>query len=245
IALGMAAYMFGWIRFPHDTPGKKVTPAGGLLGLAFSALAIYLASGLLPSERTGTYNALNLMSGLAPPAHYNFFKPTADVDPELSAQYASVGKCANNLDCFHDYFEGVAYARQENKPILLDFTGYGCVNCRKTEEHIWVRDNIREKISNEFVLISLYVDDKEELPEAMKSEVTSKRIRTVGQKWTDFQIANFNQNSQPLYVIMSPDQQVLTQPRGYDPDIKGYDEFLECGLQTFQSLSEPVIGQAN
>lgn len=249
IALGMAAYMFGWIRFPHDSPGRRVTPAAGLLGLAFLALSAYLASGLMSSERTGTYNALSLMSGLAPPAHYNFFKPAPDVDPGLKENYASVGKCANNLDCFHDFYEGLAYARQENKPILLDFTGYGCVNCRKTEEHIWVRDEIRSKISNDFVLISLYVDDKEELETPLKSAVTSSRIRTVGQKWTDFQIVNFNQNSQPLYVIMSPDQQVLTNPRGYDPDVKGYNDFLECGLSTFRSLGNPSggpsVGEAN
>jgi thiol:disulfide interchange protein DsbD len=244
IAFGMAAYMFGWIRFPHDSPDRRITPPVGMLGLAFAALGLYLASGLMPSERTGTYNALSLMSGLAPPAHYNFFRPTAEVDPELKSAYASVGKCANNLDCFHDFYEGLAYAKQENKPILLDFTGYGCVNCRKTEEHIWVRDEIRNKISNEFVLISLYVDDKEELETQLKSAVTAQRIRTVGQKWTDFQIANFNQNSQPLYVIMSPDQQVLTRPRGYDPDVKGYNDFLECGLSTFKAMGTPAIGEA-
>ncbi len=244
IAFGMAAYMFGWIRFPHDSPDRRITPPVGLLGLAFTALGFYLASGLMPSARTGTYNALSLMSGLAPPAHYNFFMPTAEVDPALKSAYASVGKCANNLDCFHDFYEGLAYAKQENKPILLDFTGYGCVNCRKTEEHIWVRDEIRNKISNEFVLISLYVDDKEELETQLKSAVTSNRLRTVGQKWTDFQIANFNQNSQPLYVIMSPDQQVLTQPRGYDPDVKGYNDFLECGLSTFRAMGTPSIGAA-
>lgn len=244
IAAGMAAYLFGWIRFPHDSPDRRITPPVGLLGLAFAALAVYLASGLMPSPRTGTYNALSLMSGLAPPAHYNFFKPTPEVASTLKNAYASVSKCANNLDCFHDFYEGLAFAKQANRPILLDFTGYGCVNCRKTEEHIWVRDEIRNKISNDFVLISLYVDDKEELDQQLRSAVTSQRIRTVGQKWTDFQISNFNQNSQPLYVIMSPDQQVLTTPRGYDPDVQGYNAFLECGLSTFRAMAPPAVGDA-
>ena len=126
--------------------------------------------------------------------------------------------------------------------ILLDFTGYGCVNCRKTEEHIWSRESIRKRIDEEFVLVSLYVDDKMSLDTTLKSAITQQRIRTIGQKWTDFQVVNFNQNSQPLYVIMSPDQQVLTAPRGYDPDYKGYEAFLECGLNTFKELGSPAIG---
>ncbi len=244
IALGMAAYMFGWIRFPHDSPNRRLTPIPALFGLAFTGLGIYLATGLFGSEKTGTYNSLSLMSGLAPPAHYNFFKPLGEVDQETTGQFVSLSKCANNFDCFHDYYEGVAYAKEKNKPILLDFTGYGCVNCRKTEEHIWSKEMIRKKINEEFVLISLYVDDKVALDTMLKSAVTNQRIRTIGQKWTDFQIANFDQNSQPLYVIVSPDEQVLTSPRGYDPDVEGYESFLNCGLNTFKGLNKPIIGSS-
>ncbi len=242
IAFGMAAYLFGWIRFPHDTPGKRVTPGVGLLGLGFTVLGVYLATGLLGSAKTGTYNALGLMSGLAPPAHYNFFKPAGAVDEALSTHYTSVSKCANNFNCFHDYYEGLAYARRQHKPILLDFTGYGCVNCRKTEEHIWVKQDVWKKINEDFVLISLYVDDKIELDTVLRSAVTNERIRTVGQVWKDFQVSNFEQNSQPLYVILSPDQQVLTAPRGYDPDAKAYSDFLDCGLNAFQNLGGPAVG---
>jgi thiol:disulfide interchange protein DsbD len=219
-------------------------PIPALLGLSFAALGIYLATGLLGSEKTGTYNSLNLMSGLAPPAHYNFFKPLGEVDQEITGQYVSLSKCANNFNCFHDYYEGLAYAREKNKPVLLDFTGYGCVNCRKTEEHIWSKEMIRQKISDDFVLVSLYVDDKLAMDTVLKSIVTDQKIRTVGQKWTDFQIANFDQNSQPLYVILSPDEKVLTTPRGYDPDVKGYQAFLECGLNTFKEINSPTIGDA-
>jgi len=245
IALAMAAYMFGLIRFPHDSPNRRVMPIPALLGLAFAGLGLYLATGLFGSEKTGTYNSLNLMSGLAPPAHYNFFKPLGEVDQEITGQYVSLSKCANNFNCFHDYYEGLAYAREKNKPILLDFTGYGCVNCRKTEEHIWSKEMIRQKISEDFVLVSLYVDDKLAMDTIVKSMVTGQKIRTVGQKWTDFQIANFDQNSQPLYVILSPDEKVLTTPRGYDPDVKGYQSFLECGLNTFKEINSPAIGIAN
>ena len=244
IALGMAAYMFGLIRFPHDSPNKRLTPIAALLGLSFGILGLYLATSLFGSEKTGTYNSLGLMSGLAPPAHYNFFKPLGDVNKDIKGQYVSLTKCANNFDCFHDYYEGLAYAKESNKPILLDFTGYGCVNCRKTEEHVWSDEAIRQKINDEFVLISLYVDDKVALDSMLRSAVTNERIRTVGQKWSDFQVVNFQQNSQPLYVIMSPDEKVLTTPRGYDPDVKAYETFLECGLNTFKELSIPAIGSA-
>jgi thiol:disulfide interchange protein len=244
VALGMAAYMFGFLRFPHDSPDRRITPAVGLVGIAFTALGIYLATGLLGSQKTGTYNSLSLMSGLAPPAHYNFFKPDAVVDETIRSQYPSYTKCANNFNCFHDYYEGVAYAKSQHKPILLDFTGYGCVNCRKTEEHIWVKDKIWKMINEDFVLVSLYVDDKLELDSTLRSAVTNARIRTVGQIWTDFQVSNFKQNSQPLYVLVSPDEKVLTTPRGYDSDVKAYDAFLECGLNTFNELRSPAIGDA-
>ncbi len=245
IALGMAAYMFGWIRFPHDSPNRKITVATGTIGAVFAILGLYLATGLFGSEKTGTYNSLGLMSGLAPPAHYNFFKPLGEIDHDMEGKYASLSKCANNFDCFHDYYEGVAFAKEMNKPILLDFTGYGCVNCRKTEEHIWSTDVIRKKINEEFVLISLYVDDKNGLDPVLRSSVTNERIRTVGQKWTDFQVVNFEQNSQPLYVIVSPDETVLTAPRGYDPDVEAYDSFLDCGLDAFKGISGPAIGKAD
>src|SRR5688572_18386340 len=242
IAIAMGLYMFGVIRFPHDSKGRRLSPIPALIGVFFVGLGLFLATGFFRSEKTGTYNALSLMSGLAPPAHYNFLIPVKDLDANLKAQYSSLTKCANNFDCFHDYYEGLAYAKLNNKPILLDFTGYGCVNCRKTEEHIWIKDEVRRKINEDYVLVSLYVDDKEPLDSIIYSAVQQKKIRSVGGIWGDFQIANFKQNSQPLYVLMTPDQQVLTAPRGYDPDAEAYNQFLECGLNAFKELNAPVLG---
>src|SRR5688500_5553060 len=244
IAIAMSIYMFSVFRFPHDSKERRLSPIPALIGVFFVGLGLYLATGLFRSEKTGTYNALSIMSGLAPPAHYNYLIPVKDLDASLKAQYSSLTKCANNFDCFHDYYEGLAYAKLNNKPILLDFTGYGCVNCRKTEEHIWVKEEVRRKISEEYVLVSLYVDDKQPLDSAIYSAVQNKKIRSVGGIWGDFQIANFKQNSQPLYVLMTPDQQVLTAPRGYDPDAEAYDQFLECGLNAFRELNAPVLGSA-
>ncbi|MDQ3015451.1 MAG: thioredoxin family protein [Bacteroidota bacterium] len=245
ITFAIAAYLFGFIRFPHDNPRRKIMPIPAFLGIFFLALALYLSTGFFRSEKTGTYNALSIMSGLAPPAHYNYFVPVKELNADLKSQYGSLTKCANNFDCFHDYYEGLAYAKQQNKPILLDFTGYGCVNCRKTEEHIWVDDDVRRKINEDFVLVSLYVDDKEALDTIIYSAIQNKRIKTVGDVWADFQIVNFKQNSQPLYVLLSPDQQILTTPKGYDPDIDAYNNFLDCGLNAFKELNTPVIGSAN
>ena len=246
IAFATAAYLFGYIRFAHDTKLTKLSPARGAFGLLFLAFGIYLITGFQTNDKTGQYNSLSLMSGLAPPAIYNLLKPEPEVDPLLKSEYSTYTKCANNLDCFKDYYEGVSYAKKNNLPVLLDFTGYGCVNCRKTEEHIWIDDRVWEKLDQDFVLISLYVDDREKLEQILVSANTKERLRNVGSKWADFQIVNFQQNSQPLYVMMTPEEQVLAAPRGYKEGIKGYIEFLECGLETFKGMErDGQLGSLN
>ncbi len=231
----MTLYLFGYIRFPHDSPLKKLSPTRIGFAVASLAITIYLATGFMMNEKTKVYDSLSLMSGLAPPAHYNYLLPVSRPNADIKTRYTSFTKCANNLDCFKDYYEGLAYAKEVNKPILLDFTGYGCVNCRKTEEHIWIEDQVWNKIAEDFVLISLYVDDRAALEQMLVSKATNKKLRNIGNKWADFQIVNFNQNSQPLYVMMSPEQKVLAKPRGYKDGVEEYAEFLECGLATFKN----------
>ena len=175
---------------------------------------------------------------------YNFFLETPKADPEIKAKYPSFTKCANNLDCFKDYTEGMDYAKEQNLPVLLDFTGYGCVNCRKTEDNIWSIDKIRNNIEQNFVLISLYVDAPEKLENTPISKYSNKKLRNVGNMWADFQIVNFKSNSQPLYVMMTPEEEVMALPRGYYPDADDYSDFLECGLQTFESLKEGKLGMS-
>ncbi|MCB9273813.1 MAG: thioredoxin family protein [Lewinellaceae bacterium] len=238
IFAAMAAYLFGIIRFPHDGPAKKLPVARLAFALLSLGLAIYLVTGFSFNDRTQTYNSLKLMSGLAPPAHYNIFLPEPEVDPAIKARYPSFTKCANNLDCFKDYQEGVAYAREAKKPVLLDFTGYGCVNCRKTEEHIWIVDKVWKKIAQDYVLVSLYVDDRKPLEETLLSAPRQEKLRNVGNKWADFQIVNFEQNSQPLYVLMSPDERVLAAPRGFKEGVNDYADFLSCGLEAYRQLPE-------
>ncbi|HMR43881.1 MAG TPA: thioredoxin family protein, partial [Saprospiraceae bacterium] len=167
-----------------------------------------------------------------------------EVEPnaEIKARYMSFTKCANNIDCFKDYYEGLAYAKETGKPVLLDFTGYGCVNCRKTEEHIWIVEDVWKKLQDDFVLISLYTDDRKELDQTLVSKQRQTRLRNVGNKWADFQIVNFEQNSQPLYVMMTPDEKVLAAPRGYKEGADAYSEFLECGLKTYEETTNKQLG---
>ena len=238
------AYLFGKIRFPHDPPKPKLSIARKGFGFLFGAFTLYLLSGFMVNPKTGSYTTPSLLSGLLPPANYNLFLKDVKgekvdgfikINPSEVAQYASFAECANNLDCFKDYYEGLAYAKSKNLPVLLDFTGHGCVNCRKTEDNIWVQDDVRNRIQNEFVLISLYTDERKKLKEALYSIKQKKKLRTTGSLWQDFQIANFDQNSQPLYVLISPDEEVLAAPRGYHSEIDDYSEFLECGLETYKT----------
>ncbi len=242
IFAGMALYLLGYIRFPHDSKLKKISPTRWGFILASLAAVVYLATGFGYNQKTQAYQSLKVMSGLAPPAHYNILLPEPDLDPELKARFPSYSKCANNLECFKDYYEGVAYAKEINKPVLLDFTGHGCVNCRKTEEHIWTAESIWERITEDYVLISLYVDDRNPLDKPLVSKVSNKKLRNVGHMWTDFQVTNFQQNTQPLYVLMSPEEKVLAAPRGYKEGVRDYSDFLDCGLNTFMRSNTGAIG---
>ena len=224
---GLTLYIFGKLKFPHDSPVKKLSffrVSSGFLVLAF---VLYLGSGFRVNTQTHTFMPLTLLSGLAPPVGYSFLYPN---------------DCPNNFDCFKDLKQGVAYAQKVNKPILLDFTGYACVNCRKMEEHVWPKPAIKSYFENDYVLISLYVDDKQELPEDQKLTVKrlgggARVLENYGHKWAHFQTQFFQSNSQPYYVLVSPDgKTVLNAPVGYTPDEDEYKAFLECGLEGFNAL---------
>jgi len=238
IFLGLALYLMGIIRFPHDGPLKikDIKPGRWLFIAAVFGFVGYLATGFKVNKETKSYETPALTSGLAPPATYNFFLPAEELDKTVKAKYPSYTKCANNINCFKDYYEGLAYAKEVDKPIFLDFTGYGCVNCRKTEEHIWVNQDVRRKLNDEYVLVSLYVDDREKIKEKLYAGELSKynKLRNIGNKWADFQITNFEQNSQPLYVIMNTNQEVVAHPRGYREGIDVYNDFLDCGLEAIR-----------
>ena len=232
--VGLGLYLFGKIKFPHDSPLQKLGLGRIVTGIASLAFAAYLATGFMYDKDAGSLKSLTLLSGFAPPACYSYLYPC---------------DCPQNLNCFKDYDQGVAYAKQVNKPILLDFTGYACVNCRKMEENVWPKDKVRDQLKENYVLISLYVDDKKELPESEKIEVvksngTKRTLRTYGQKWSHFEATRFKTNTQPFYVLLTPDgKQKLNSPVGYMPVVDEYAAFLECGLDAFsKTQGKEAIG---
>ena len=222
---GLALYLFGKIKFPHDTPLKKIAFSRVIGGVLVASFVIYLASGFRVNKETNTFTPLTLLSGLAPPVGYSFLYPN---------------DCPNNLDCFKDLKLGIEYAKKVNKPILLDFTGYACVNCRKMEEHVWPLPKIDRYLRNEVVLISLYVDDKKILPVkeqilVNRSKGGTRRLKNYGHKWANFQTEFFKINSQPYYVLLNSDgTKILNQAVGYTPNENEYAQFLDCGLEVFK-----------
>ncbi len=225
-ALGITLYLLGKIRFPHDSPLTKIAPLRWGFAAIFLVFTIYLALGFRVDKTNNTFTTMKLMSGLAPPVGYSWILPK---------------DCPSGFDCYHDLDAGMAQARATGKPILLDFTGYACVNCRKMEEHVWPVKGVHGQIDKEYVLISLYVDDKTALPEAEQRDYTTcsgnqKRIATHGNKWSTLQTETFINNSQPYYALLSPDGVLLTDPVGYTPDAGEYSAFLQRGLQAMQQL---------
>lgn len=226
-AVGMSLYMFGKIKFPHDSPIKKIGVTRIALGTLFMGAAIYLATGFMYDKKADSYRSLKLLSGIAPPVGYSWFRPS---------------ECPQNLNCFKDLKEGMKYAKEKGLPVMIDFTGYACFNCRKMEEHVWPTDPVYSKLRDDYVLVSLYVDDRKELTKEEQIPIMDYRgnydtLRTYGQKWTHLQFTYFNNNSQPYYVLLTPEGNLLNNPVGYTPDENEYASFLDCGLTTYKKLS--------
>ena len=218
---GLALYLFAKIKFPHDSPIKKLSFSRISFGVLVVSFVIYMAPGVMKNP---TWN-LGLLSGFPPPQFYSIYEQESD--------------CPLGLDCYKDFEEGLAKAKEVNKPILLDFTGWACVNCRKMEENVWSELDIYQTLKNDYILISLYVDDNEkELPEAqqfdfLKTNGKIKKIKTYGNKWATFQYVNFNNTSQPYYVLLSPDLEILNNAQQYT-DRDTYYAWLKEGLQNFE-----------
>ncbi len=233
-ALGF--YLLGKLKLPHDSPTDHISVTRLILGLTVLSFTVYMIPGLWGAPT-------KLISGFPPPKNYaeSPFGVGGSAGGSSSQgelpEHAHYG--AQNIISFHDYEEGLKYAKEVNKPVLLDFTGYGCVNCRKMEDNVWSDPSVKTVLSDDMVLISLYVDDKRMLPESEQyiSENTGKKIRTIGNKWSDFQIKMFNTNAQPYYVILNSDGAVFGEPKVYDTDVQGYLDWLHSGIEMAKGKS--------
>lgn len=225
-----AFYLFGKITLPHDSPLTHISVGRFSLGLLVLSFTIYLIPGLWGAP-------LKIISGFPPSITYSESpygvgnsKGGGTSSGEALPEGAKLA--VHDIVAFTDYDQGVAYAKKVNKPILLDFTGFGCENCRKMEDFVWSDNNIQSILKNDVVLISLYVDEKQELAEAEKyvSKETGRKIKTKGNKWSDFQITRYKANAQPYYIILDSEGNDLNEPVGYTPDKEEYKAWLKSGI---------------
>jgi cytochrome c biogenesis protein CcdA/thioredoxin-related protein len=215
-------YLLGKIRFPHDGPVKKFSKTRlGFLTL-FSVVTLYFIPGL-----TNTHNAnLQLISGFPPPLCYSLYKNPVNCEKGIEP-------------LINDYEEALQRAKKENKPVLIDFTGWACVNCRRMEENVWINEKVGELMKDKFIVVSLYVDERRPLPATQQTDYVtksgaSKKIITVGDKWATFQSENFDAVAQPQYAIISPDEKILTKTKGYTPSANEFAQWLECGIDAYK-----------
>ena len=233
----LAFYLFGKITLPHDSPMTHISVGRLSFGLVVLAFTIYLIPGIWGAP-------LKLISGFPPPMTYSESpygvgnsKGSSNATAQILPEGAHLGP--HDLIAFEDYEKGLAYAKSVNKPILLDFTGYACVNCRKMEDYVWSDPAILKILQAEVVLISLYVDDKRELPKSEQyvSKETGKEIVSIGNKWSDFQITKFKANAQPYYIILDTEGIMLSdKPESYNSDINAYKGWLREGIDRFEKV---------
>ena len=221
IGIGLLLYLLGKIKFPHDSPLKKLSFSRISFAVLVGAFVIYLIPGLTNTK----YANLKLLSGFPPPLPYSLYEKDSD--------------CPLGLNCYKDIDQGLVAAKEENKPIMLDFTGWACVNCRKMEEQVWSQDAIYQILKDEYIIVSLYVDDRKELPKEeqfkfVKANGNLKNIRTIGDKWATLQTLNFQNNSQPFYVLVNDKMELLNHTTAYTPSADEYLEWLKEGLENFK-----------
>lgn len=238
IFIMLTLYLLGKFRMPHDSPMDKVSVPRLLMAIVSLFFVVYLIPGMWGAP-------LKLISGFPPPMFYSEspggFGGSATVVSAMSNEEIPEGAdpehCPLSLNCFHDFEQGLAYAKKVNKPVMLDFTGWGCVNCRKMEENVWSDPRVLEILREDVVLVSLYVDERKELPkdEQFVSDVTGKKVKTIGNKWSEFQVKHFKSNSQPQYILLNHESmKPLNGSTAYDPDIDLYIEWLEEGVAKFE-----------
>jgi len=232
----LALYLFGKIKLPHDSDLPYISVGRLSLGLIVMSFTIYMIPGLWGAP-------LKLISGFPPPMHYSessYGVGYTKLSDGGAGSAMEIPKDAHlgphDIISFLDYDKGMAYAKKVNKPVMIDFTGHACVNCRKMEERVWSDSRVLQVLKNDIVLISLYVDDKRTLPveEHYTSSINGKKVTTIGKKWSEFQINKYKANAQPYYVLIDLDGNNLNQYSAYNPDIDTYLAWLQEGIGNFK-----------
>lgn len=233
-ALGL--YLLGKIRLPHDSKLDHIGVPRLLLALVTFAFVLHMIPGLWGAP-------LKILSGYLPPITTQQFKIeggiTSGETPGTSTEvikYADLLKIPHGIPGYFDYDQALEAAKREGKPLLIDFTGHGCVNCRKMEENVWVDPQVLKRLKEDFVMVALYIDERLELPESewYTSSYDGKVKKTLGKQNADFQITRFNNNAQPYYVILDHNEELLAKPRGYNTDVSGFVEFLDGAKREFE-----------
>jgi len=234
----MGLYLIGKLRLSHDSENQAIGVPRLFLAIASFTFVIYLIPGMWGAPLKG-------LSGYLPPIETLDFKAGAEEGTsqnetgkntsDKGIKYQDIFKLPHGINGFFDYKEALAYSKKVNKPIFIDFTGHGCVNCREMEANVWSNPEVLNLLKTQFVVLALYVDDKTKLPENewYMSKYDGKEKKTIGKQNFDLQITKFNANAQPYYVIMDANEKVLTQPRAYDLDVNKFISFLKDGIKNF------------
>lgn len=229
----LTLYLLGKITLAHDSPLPHISVGRLSFGILVLTFTIYLIPGLWGAP-------LQWISGFPPPKQYSEspygLGGVITENKSISSLPEGAEEGPNGVPAFRDYEVGMAYAKKVKKPVLLDFTGFACVNCRKMEERVWPDQRISGHLNKDVVLISLYVDDKRPLAEEEQivSKITGEKLKYTGQKWSEFQILKYKTNAQPYYVLVDHDGKDLNKPTAYNPDIEFYNNWLEEGIRNFK-----------
>lgn len=239
----MGFYLLGKIKFAHDSQVSHISVPRLALTIITFSFVVYMFPGMFGAP-------LKALSGYLPPSSSLDFDlsdiqvqgqlatTTIAVEDELceKPKFSEFLHLPHNLKGYFDYDQALRCAKEQNKPIFLDFTGHGCVNCREMEANVWSDPNVLKRLKEDYVVVALYVDDRKELPESdwVTSEYDGKVKKTVGKKFADFQISRFNVNSQPYYILLDTNGQLLTQPKAYDLNVSNFVHFLDTGIEKFK-----------
>jgi thiol:disulfide interchange protein DsbD len=243
----MGIYLLGKIKFAHDSDVPFVSVPRLLLSIITFAFVVYMIPGLWGAP-------LKALSGYLPPMHTQDFDINKSIRDNIKTipfagathdkkelcetpKYHDFLHLPHGLEGYFDYEQALACAKEQNKPIFIDFTGHGCVNCREMEANVWADPQVLSRLKNNYIVTALYVDDKSKLPESewITSDYDGKVKKTVGKKFADFQITRFNTNAQPFYVLVNPNGEMLMHPKAYDLNIDNFVEFLDSGIENFKN----------